>query len=70
MALNIWLIKASRDQKAGHFFTERKSITNQRGNAASLLDTLPVDSIVEDTRFIDSDSGSISSKYEQIKNMY
>jgi hypothetical protein len=34
------LVDVSRDQKAGSFFAQRISIAIQRGNAASLLDTL------------------------------
>lgn len=38
------LIEASGDQRAGHYFAQRISIAIQRGNAASLLGTLPRDS--------------------------
>ena len=37
------LIEASGDQRAGHYFAQRISIAIQRGNAASLLGTLPSD---------------------------
>ena len=37
------LVDASRDQRAGLFFGQRISIAIQRGNAASLLGTFPVD---------------------------
>ena len=42
------LIDASRDQKAGLFLGQRISIAIQRGNAASLLDTLPLDTDSEE----------------------
>ena len=38
------LVDASRDQKAGYYLGQRISMAIQRGNAASLLGTLPVDS--------------------------
>ena len=37
------LVDASRVQRAGLFFGQRISIAIQRGNAASLLGTFPVD---------------------------
>jgi hypothetical protein len=36
------LVDASRDQRAGSLFAQRISIAIQRGNAASLLGTLPM----------------------------
>ena len=42
------LIDASRDQKAGLFLGQRISIAIQRGNAASLLGTLPLDTDSEE----------------------
>jgi len=38
------LVDSSRDQRAGLFFGQRISIAIQRGNAASLLGTFPIDS--------------------------
>ncbi|PZC80794.1 hypothetical protein B5X24_HaOG213781 [Helicoverpa armigera] len=38
------LVDASRDQKAGYYLGQRISMAIQRGNATSLLGTLPVDS--------------------------
>ena len=38
------LVESSRDQRAGLFLGRRISIAIQRGNAASLLGTCPIDS--------------------------
>ena len=42
------LVDASRDQRAGLFLGQRISIAIQRGNAASVLGTFPIDSDVDE----------------------
>ena len=46
------LVDASRDQRAGFFLAQRIGIAIQRGNAASLLGTLPVD--IDGEEFFDT----------------
>ncbi|PZC80745.1 hypothetical protein B5X24_HaOG213969 [Helicoverpa armigera] len=46
------LVDTSRDPKAGFYFAQRLSIAIQRGNAASLLGTLPSDS--DEEQFFDA----------------
>ena len=41
-------VDASRDQRAGPYFGQRICFAIQRGNAASLLGTFPIDSDADD----------------------
>ena len=42
------LVDTSRDPRAGFYLGHRLSVARQCGNAASLLGTLPVDSVGEE----------------------
>ena len=42
------LVDTSRDPRAGFYLGQRLSVAIQRGNAASLLGTLPADSVGEE----------------------
>ena len=42
------LVNTSRDPRPGFYLGQRLSVTIQRGNATSLLGTLPVDSVGEE----------------------